>query len=70
MLTTTQYGSLTRRDDLPRARTLSRNDDEYLFSSPANAERLQRAIENSRAERGYLTFTIDELRRELGLEEA
>jgi hypothetical protein len=70
MQTTTQLGSLSRDGVPPRPRGTSRNDDEYLFNSPANAERLLRAIENSRAERGYLTFTIDELRRELGLGEA
>lgn len=65
-----RYGSLAQRSFRPRLRTASRNDDEYLFRSPVNAERLQRAIDNSRAGRGYLTFTIDELRRELGLEES
>jgi hypothetical protein len=51
----------------PRLRTAGRNDHIYLFSSPVNAERLRRAIDNSRAGRDFLTFTMDELRRALGL---
>ena len=68
MQTTTEYGSLAR-DVQPRPRTPSRDDHIHLFSSPVNAERLRTAIENSRADRGLLTFTMDELRKELGLEE-
>jgi hypothetical protein len=64
-----RYGSLARRGFYPRLRTPSRNDHIYLFSSPVNAARLRSALENSRAERNLLTFTMDELRKELGLEE-
>jgi antitoxin YefM len=38
----------------------------YLLSSPANAERLLRALERSRRDEGR-PQTVDELRRELGL---
>jgi toxin YoeB len=48
-----QIGVLTRRVLLPRLRATSRNDHIYLFSSPVNAERLRRAIESSRAGRGF-----------------
>lgn len=63
-------GSLARRPFHPRSRTPSRNDHIYLFSSPENARRLMEAIEDSRANRNMIPFDVDELRRELGLEEA
>ena len=63
-------GSLARRPISLRSRTPSRNDDVYLFSSPENARRLLEAIEDSRANRNMIPFDVDELRRELGLEEA
>lgn len=34
------YGVLARRVLQPRLRTPTRNDDDYLFSSPENAKRL------------------------------
>jgi hypothetical protein len=40
---------------------MSRNDDEHLFSSPANAERLLRAFEDSRAGRNMVRMTLEEL---------
>lgn len=42
-------------------------ETDYLFSSPRNAERLQSAIESSRAGEGE-RITIDELRKEFGAE--
>jgi hypothetical protein len=71
MTTQTQhnYGALAKRTFLPRPRTPSRNDHEYLFSNPVNAARLRQAIENSRAGRNLIPFTMEELRKELGLEE-
>jgi hypothetical protein len=44
----------------------TRNDTEYLLSSPENARRLLAAIEDSRAGKGMRVSTIEELRRELG----
>lgn len=46
-----------------------RNDSVYLFSSPANAERLRAAIRDSLAGKGR-PFTVEQLRAEFGLEEA
>jgi hypothetical protein len=40
---------------------VSRNDDEHLFSSPANAARLMRAFEDSRAGRNMVRMTLEEL---------
>ncbi|HEV3049949.1 MAG TPA: hypothetical protein VGX50_06560 [Longimicrobium sp.] len=45
----------------------SRHDHIYLFSSPANARRLREAIDDSKAGRGRV-MTIEELRREVGLD--
>ena len=61
-------GAFARRAFLPRPRALFRNDDEYLFRSPANAERLMRAYNDSLAGKGE-RFTIEQLRTELGLGE-
>jgi hypothetical protein len=54
-------GALTRRALPPRFRAMSRNDDEHLFSSPANAERLLRAFEDSRAGRNMVRMTMEEM---------
>jgi hypothetical protein len=59
-----RYGSLVRHG-LRRSRT-SRDDDEYLFRSPANAERLIRAYNDSVAGRGE-RFTMGQLRAELAV---
>ena len=65
--------SAKERGDLVRAafkhlmRPLSRHDHIYLFSSPANARRLREAIDDSKAGRGRV-MTIEELRREVGLD--
>lgn len=62
------------RGDLVRAafkhlmRPPSRHDHIYLFSSPENARRLRTAIEGSHANRNMISFDVDELQRELGLE--
>lgn len=61
-------GALAKRALHPRPRALSRDDDEYLFRSPANAERLMRAYNDSLAGRGE-RFTIKQLREEFGIEE-
>jgi hypothetical protein len=45
-----------------------RDDSTYLFSSPANAERLCAAIRDSLAGKGK-PFTVEQLRAEFGLEE-
>ena len=66
--TSLRRGALARLALEPRARVLSRNDDEYLFRSPANAERLIRAYNDSLAGRGQ-RFTLEQLRDELGLGE-
>jgi hypothetical protein len=63
-------GSLARRPFGLRVRLPSRNDHLYLFSSSENARRLREAIANSEANRNMVPFDVDELRRELGLEEA
>jgi hypothetical protein len=63
-----RYGALVKRAVHPRPRTPSRNDHEYLFSNPVNAARLRQAIEDSRAGRNLIPFTMEELRKELGLE--
>ena len=67
-LTNHRYGALAKRAFQPRPRTTSRNDHEYLFSNPVNAARLRQALENSRTGRNLIPFTMEELRRELGLE--
>jgi hypothetical protein len=59
-------GALSRRFFDARLRTFSRNDEEYLFRSPANAERLMRAYNDSLAGKGE-PFTIEQLREEFGL---
>jgi hypothetical protein len=69
-LTQLRYGALAKRIFESRPRTPSRNDHEYLFSNPVNAARLRTALENSRAGRNLIPFTIEELRKELGLEES
>jgi hypothetical protein len=56
-------GALAKRAVHPRPRALSRNDDDYLFRSPANAERLMRAYNDSLAGKGQ-RFTIEQLREE------
>lgn len=56
-----QYGALVKRAFQPRPRTPSRNDDEYLFSNPVNAARLQKAIEDSKAGRNMTTMTMEEM---------
>lgn len=60
MQTTTEYGSLAR-DVQPRPRPDERSAEEYLFSSPANAERLMRAYRNSLAGRNMTSMSIEEL---------
>jgi hypothetical protein len=61
------FGSLTRSVPL---RPRSRNDDAYLFSNPVNAALLGEAMEDSLARRNMIPFTVEQLRRDLGLEEA
>lgn len=61
-LTNHRYGALAKRAVLPRPRTPTRNDAEYLFRSPANAERLMRAYNDSLAGRNMTRMTIEELR--------
>ena len=58
---TNRYGALAKRAFQPRLRTPGRNDDEYLFRSPANAERLLEALEDSRAGRNMIPLSIEEL---------
>lgn len=60
-LTQLRYGALAKRILQSRPRTPSRNDDEYLFSNPANAERLMRAYNDSLAGRNMTRMTLDEL---------
>ena len=67
---TMKRGALAHRPFGLRVRPPSRNDHIYLFSSPANARRLREAIDDSIANRNMIPFDIDELRRELGLEQA
>jgi hypothetical protein len=50
----------------PRSRGGFRNDDEYLFSSRANAERLLQAYHESFGAKA--PFTLQELRARFGLE--
>lgn len=59
------YGTLDRRP-IRRPRSIYRNDDEYLFRSPANAERLLAAYADSLAGKGQ-PFTVQQLRNELGI---
>jgi hypothetical protein len=40
-------------------RSPSRNDDEYLFSSPANAERLMRAYNDALAGRNMTSVSME-----------
>lgn len=63
-------GTLARLPFGLRVRWPSRNDHVYLFNSPENARRLREAIEDSIANRNMVPFDVDELRRELGLEQA
>lgn len=49
-------------------RRRSRNDEAHLLSSPANAERLLRALEGARARTGT-PVTIEALRAQYGFEE-
>jgi hypothetical protein len=67
---TMKRGALAHRPFGLRLRPPSRNDHIYLFSSQENAWRLREAIEDSIANRNMIPFDIDELRRELGLEQA
>lgn len=53
--------------NLSLRRLRSRNDTEYLLSSPEMAARLMRALEDSRAGRGR-EFTIEELYARYGLD--
>jgi hypothetical protein len=53
------HGALDRRRIQPRVRLP--NTDEYLFSSPANAERLLRAYDNALAGRNMVEMSLDEL---------
>lgn len=55
------------RLNLSLRRLRSRNDTEYLLSSPEMAARLRRALEDSRAGRGQ-EFTMEELYARYGLE--
>jgi len=55
------------RRNLSLRRLRSRNDTEYLLSSPEMAARLKRALEDSRAGRGR-EFTMEELYARYGLE--
>ena len=66
--TSLELGSLTRSSSLP-PRARSRNDHEHLFSNPANAARLWEAYSDAVAGRNMIPFTVDQLRRDLGLEE-
>jgi hypothetical protein len=61
-----EVGSLSRRVP-PRQRSAFRNDDEYLFRNPANAERLRRAHADAVAGRGGVVMTLDEIRALAGL---
>ena len=56
-----RYGALAKRTVLPRPRTPSRDDHEYLFSNPVNAARLRQAIDDSRAGRNLTRTSIEEL---------
>ncbi|HYW14262.1 MAG TPA: hypothetical protein VE871_20010 [Longimicrobium sp.] len=67
-LTNHRYGALAKRAFQPRPRTPRRNDHEYVFSNPVNAARLRQALENSLTGRNLIPFTMEELRKELGLE--
>jgi hypothetical protein len=61
-LTNHRYGALAKRAFHPRSRTPSRNDDEYLFRSPANAARLMRAYNDSLAGRNMTRTTLEDFR--------
>lgn len=67
-MTTTkrELGSLTRG---VRRRGAGRDDATYLFSSRANAARLREAMDDALAGRNMLPFTVEQLRRDLGLGE-
>lgn len=54
------YGVLARRVLLPRLRPSSRNDEEYLFSSPENAERLMRVYNDAVAGRNMTRMSIED----------
>jgi hypothetical protein len=60
---------ITRGVRLKARHRVERNDSAYLFSSPANAERLRAALRDSLAGKGK-PFTVAQLRAEFGLEEA
>jgi hypothetical protein len=61
------HESRTPRLNLSLRRLRSRNDTEYLLSSPEMATRLKRALEDSLAGRGR-EFTIEELYAHYGLD--
>lgn len=56
-----RYGALAKRTFLPRPRTPSRNDHQYLFRNPVNAARLRQAIDDSRAGSNLTWMSIEEL---------
>lgn len=58
--TNQRYGALAKRAFQSRPRTPTRNDDEYLFRSPANAERLLRAYNDSLSGRNMTRMTLQE----------
>ena len=64
-----ERGGLVRAAFKRLMRPPSRNDHIYLFSSPENARRLMEAYQDALAGRGRV-MTIEELRREVGLEQA
>jgi hypothetical protein len=64
-LTHHRYGAFAKRAFQPRPRTPSRNDDEHLFRSPANAERLIRAYNDSLSGRNMTRMTLEEFRLHL-----
>ena len=55
------------RLNLSLRRLRSRNDTEYLLSSPEMAARLRRALDDSLAGRGH-KFTIEEIYARYGLD--
>lgn len=63
---TRPFAPFARRVRL-RPRSQSRNDHIYLFSNPVNAARLREAMEDSLAGRNMIPFTVEQLRRDLGL---
>lgn len=55
-----EWGLLSRQKFQPRLRSRSRHDDEYLFSSPANAERLMRAYNDALNGRNMTSMSIED----------